>query len=336
MRIGLLGTIGYSLSLIIILITLLGQMPIFPFVLLAYPVSIVIRGIFWFRLGSQTSNMYFKIISVLLLILGFTISTLTLYNRLGYYLETHSLILAVLSRIDEDVLKIIISLWTIYTFAEAIGYISYARFLGIWTIYSGALNLPSAIILAYQFLLIEKSLVLFTEPLSYPIILALSMLLCSALGISYGSYITRIDIALKKPEKKEVDELDKLLERESSTREESDIKQKSRTHYTNSSMVTNPVKAISLQSLPQQYAKTPMIIVEAISRSSEAYCAKCGSTVPVGTKDCPSCGSKLYESRPGLRCPVCGAPLSYSNRITSEHRVCGICFSDLRLRQIGA
>lgn len=329
MRIGLLGTIGYSLSFIIILITLLGQLPNFLFALLAYPVSIAVRGVFWLRLGSQTKNKYFKTLSALLLILGFTISALILYEQL-HYLDMHLLVPAAISHIDEDILKIIVSLWASYTAAEALGYVSYARFLGIWTAYLGALNLPSAIILVYQLLLLENPLVFLLQPLGYMLIIALFMLLCSAVGIIYGSFVTKIDIALKVPEKKEKDELDIFLRRELSLKEDSSADQASRTYHIRSQKSSSSDKDI----LPRQLTQSPLIIVEVISRSGEAFCTRCSTPVPVGTKDCPSCKSKLYESRPGIKCPVCGAPLSYSNRITSDHRVCGICFSDLRLRQV--
>jgi hypothetical protein len=335
MRIGLLGTTGYTLSAIVILM-LLSQLSSFPasqgmpfvfiIVAIAYLAGIVLRGIFWLRLGSQTNHKYFKLLSIIIILLGIIASLLVLSHAYLHYPDLSG------SIINEDIfLKTAISLWAIYTIAEAGGYFSFARFFGIRTAYIGAISLPAVALLIYQ-TLTSEFITFLTQPQSLIPSVSLFILLGSATVTGYSSFLIKIDVAVKKPEKEELDELERLLGggpplRREATPSGSVIDQ---AKGPRSPSVT---RAYSPSSTPSQLAPTAMIVVEVISRSNETFCPNCGSTVPIGSNACPSCGHRLYEPHPGLKCPVCGAPLSYSKRITSDHRVCGICFSDLRLRQ---
>ena len=335
MRIGLLGTTGYILSAIVILM-LLSQLSSFPalkgvsfvFIIaaIAYLAGIVLRGIFWLRLGSQTNHRYFKSLSVLVILLGIIASSFVLYLAYLRYPDLSGPI------INEGIfLKTAISLWAIYTIAEAGGYFSYARFFGIRTAYIGTISLPAVALLIYQ-TLTSESISFLTQPQGLIPSVSLFILLGSAVAISYSSFVIKIDVAVKKPEKEEQDELEKLLVGGPPLRREATLGG-SVIDRAKSPRSPTVIQAYSPSSAPSQLAPSAMIIVEVISRSNEAFCPNCGSTLPIVSNSCPSCGHRLYEPRPGLKCPVCGAPLSYSKRITSDHRVCGICFSDLRLRQ---
>jgi hypothetical protein len=335
MRIGLLGTTGYILSTIVI-VMLLSQLSSFPvpqgvsfvfiIVAIAYIAGIVFRGIFWLRLGSQTNHRYFKSLSILIILLGIIASSLVLYL---IYLHYPDLLGPIFN--EGIFLKTAISLWAIYTIAEAGGYFSYARFFGIRSAYIGAISLLAVALLIYQ-TLTSESIAFLTQPQSLIPSVSLFILLGSAAAISYSSFIIKIDVAVKKAEKEELDELERILGGEPPIRREATS---GGSVMDRAKRPTSPtlIHAYSSSSAPSQLAPSAMIVVEVISRSNEAFCPNCGSTVPIGSNACPSCGHRLYEPRPGLKCPVCGAPLSYSKRITSDHRVCGICFSDLRLRQ---
>ena len=76
--------------------------------------------------------------------------------------------------------------------------------------------------------------------------------------------------------------------------------------------------------------KQPLIKV--VSRANDMVCPHCGSLNPIGSKKCSSCGKKLYKPEdPSKSCPVCGAPLRLSKRISEKLFVCGICFSELEI-----
>ena len=73
-------------------------------------------------------------------------------------------------------------------------------------------------------------------------------------------------------------------------------------------------------------------LVKVISRASDTVCPHCGTLNPIGSKKCSSCGKKFYEpDDPSRSCPVCGAPLKLSKRISEKLFVCGICFSELEI-----
>jgi len=338
MRIGLLGTTGYILSTIVI-IMFLSQLSnllapesvplLFIIAAIAYLVGILLRGIFWLRLGSQTNHKYFKSLSIIIILLGITASSLVLYS---VYLHYPDLLAPTFN--ESIFLKSAILLWAIYTIGEAGGYFSYARFFGIRIAYLGTVSLPAVALLIYQ-TLASESITFLTQPQSLISSASLLMLLGSAAVISYGSFIIKIDVGAKKPEKEEVDELEKLLYGEPPLRREAATRGLVMDHARSSRSPT-AVPAYLPSSTASQTTQSPMIVVEVISKSSEAFCTNCGSAVPIGSNSCPSCGYRLYEPRPGLKCPVCGAPLSYAKKLTSDHRVCGICFSDLRLRQSNA
>jgi len=335
MRIGLIGVTGYTASIIVI-VTLLLQLTnffipeslIFVFIIIsvAYLVSIVLRGAFWLKLGLQTNHKYFKSLSILIITLGITASALVTYLVYENYQA-----FTFLPMFESIFLKGAISLWVIYTAAEAVGYLSYAHFFSIRIGYLGMMSLPAAALLVYQLFISEPAGFL-THPQSPVLFASMLMLLGSAATISYASFIVKIDVAVKKQEKEELDELEMLLGGRASLSRGAET---GKTIVNQARISRGP--ATDQVYLPRptfvQAAQTTMIVVDVVSRSSEALCPNCGSSVPLGTNSCPSCGSHLYEPRPGLKCPVCGAPLSYSRRVASNHRVCGICFSDLRLRQ---
>jgi len=73
-------------------------------------------------------------------------------------------------------------------------------------------------------------------------------------------------------------------------------------------------------------------LVKVVSRANDMVCPHCGSLNPMGSKKCSSCGKKLYKpDDPSRSCPVCGAPLKLSRRISEKLFVCGICFSELEI-----
>jgi len=73
-------------------------------------------------------------------------------------------------------------------------------------------------------------------------------------------------------------------------------------------------------------------LIKVVSRANDMVCPHCGSLNPIGSKKCSNCGKKLYEPEdPSKSCPVCGAPLRLSKRISEKLFVCGICFSELEI-----
>jgi len=73
-------------------------------------------------------------------------------------------------------------------------------------------------------------------------------------------------------------------------------------------------------------------LIKVVSRANDMVCPHCGSLNPIGSKKCSSCGKKLYKPEdPSKSCPVCGAPLRLSKRISEKLFVCGICFSELEI-----
>jgi len=81
---------------------------------------------------------------------------------------------------------------------------------------------------------------------------------------------------------------------------------------------------------PKKAEKKPLI--EVVSRATDMVCPHCGSLNKLGSDKCANCGKSFYKPEdPSRSCPVCGAPLSLSQRISEELFVCGICFSELRV-----
>ena len=73
-------------------------------------------------------------------------------------------------------------------------------------------------------------------------------------------------------------------------------------------------------------------LVKIVSKANDMVCPHCGSLNPIGSEKCSSCGKKFYKpDDPSRSCPVCGAPLKLSRRISEKLFVCGICFSELEI-----
>jgi len=97
-----------------------------------------------------------------------------------------------------------------------------------------------------------------------------------------------------------------------------------------SSEVAEVVEEKPVAEAVEEEEKQPLIKV--VSRASDMVCPHCGSLNPIGSKKCSSCGKKLYKPEdPSKSCPVCGAPLRLSKRISEKLFVCGICFSELEI-----
>ncbi len=322
MRIGLLGAIGYAASLLLLFFILFNRLLNYPIVTFIYPVSIGLRSVFWRRIGFHTKHAYFTALSILLSIFGGLISLIIILYLLDVFFKV-----TVLPLSQYNLLIIIISLWAVYSVAEIVGYISYARLFNIRSAYLGALGLLTILIIVYQAIVLESSNAFLIQPLNTLASYSLIFLAASLIAMSYSSFILKIDIAVKKPEREEIDELEKLLAMELSNAERTAKPSIELSSYFEKKEVTH-----HRVDSPQKLKYSPIIIVEVISRSNEVFCHKCGAVMQVGSNICSSCGARLYEFRPGLKCPVCRAPISYSKRISSNHRVCSICFSDLRLR----
>jgi len=74
----------------------------------------------------------------------------------------------------------------------------------------------------------------------------------------------------------------------------------------------------------------PLVMI--VSKANYMVCPHCGSLNPIGSEKCSSCGKRFYKpDDPSRSCPVCGAPLKLSKRISEELFVCGICFSELEI-----
>lgn len=83
---------------------------------------------------------------------------------------------------------------------------------------------------------------------------------------------------------------------------------------------------------PPPTKKVERRLVEIVSKASDMVCPHCGSLNPLGSTKCQGCGRQLFTPEPPSRsCPICGAPLTLSQRISGDLFVCGICFSELRI-----
>ncbi len=81
---------------------------------------------------------------------------------------------------------------------------------------------------------------------------------------------------------------------------------------------------------PAEAAEKPP--VEVVTTGQDMVCPHCGALNPLNSTKCSKCKKKLYELREGeLTCPVCGAPLRLSKKITEDLFACGLCFSELRI-----
>lgn len=76
------------------------------------------------------------------------------------------------------------------------------------------------------------------------------------------------------------------------------------------------------------------VAVRVLTASQDMVCRSCGNLMPIGSKTCNNCGSRLYEERIGVKCPVCRAPLSYATKTSGDKLVCGICFSELAVERM--
>jgi len=74
--------------------------------------------------------------------------------------------------------------------------------------------------------------------------------------------------------------------------------------------------------------------LEVVNEGTEMICPHCAASNLLGSKICTNCGNKLYEDKPGPRCPVCNAPIHYATRTSPTTLVCGLCFSDLKLVKV--
>ncbi|HDJ66958.1 MAG TPA: zinc ribbon domain-containing protein [Nitrososphaeria archaeon] len=88
----------------------------------------------------------------------------------------------------------------------------------------------------------------------------------------------------------------------------------------------------TVEEKPAAVEEVKQPLVKVISRANDMVCPHCGSLNPIGSVKCSNCKKKFYEpDDPSKSCPVCGAPLKLSKRISEKLFVCGICFSELEI-----
>jgi len=72
--------------------------------------------------------------------------------------------------------------------------------------------------------------------------------------------------------------------------------------------------------------------IEVITRGQDIVCPNCGELNKLGSTKCVKCKKPFYKlEKEEPTCPVCGAPLRMSKRISDERFVCGLCFSELKI-----
>jgi len=72
--------------------------------------------------------------------------------------------------------------------------------------------------------------------------------------------------------------------------------------------------------------------IEVITRGQDIVCPNCGELNKLGSTECVRCKKPFYKlEKEEPTCPVCGAPLRMSRKISDERFVCGLCFSELKI-----
>ena len=75
-------------------------------------------------------------------------------------------------------------------------------------------------------------------------------------------------------------------------------------------------------------------VIEVVNKGQDMVCPHCGALNPLKSTKCAKCKKKLYTLKEGEpSCPICGAPLRLSKRISEDLFTCGLCFSELRIPQ---
>ena len=319
MALSKLGGVGYLLSAFIAIV--LALTPSFFFlasllsiVLFAHPVSIVLRFLGWRRVGKLIEHRYIGIQPYPFIAIGLAYFGLLISGFSGSILDGSPYIVA--------------SLWAAYSLLEAGGYVTLAR-SGIKPFYVSLLNIPAVgLILASLSFLDLGALISDGAPAETLVLgmltAGLAILAASALSSSYallrwGAISPRLE---RRPAYAE-------LETMAPTREQAPVEA-----YVATRAPPRPARV--RQERPPAPRNTAVqrrrgIAIQVLSRGEAMSCRRCGSFSPIGSHHCSTCGSSLYEDAPGLKCPVCGAPLSIATKLSPEHRVCGVCFSDLRL-----
>lgn len=310
-----LGGVGYLLSAATAVILSLVSSP--PFLapllfvpLLIHPASIVLRFLGWRRIGGLIERRYVRILPLPLLAIGLAYFAILASGAIGATVLIPHYGAA--------------SIWAAYSLLEGGGYLSLAR-SGVRPLYVATLNIPGVTLILTALLYIDPAFTpggnvemgLFSLNLLRA---GLAYLAASALAVSYTLLRREAMLGLREP-RPTYAELEAIVPTRASPQRAP-------------AEVTAAPPRRARQPSPQRGVGVPAggrIVVHVISRGEAMSCRRCGSFSPLGSSRCTVCGALFYQEKPGLKCPVCGAPLSLATKLSPTHRVCGICFSDLGL-----
>ena len=300
MRFRTLGFSGYLLSaFIVLLLAVLPQVVLYFFLLIPpYLISIILRFFAWRDLGKAVEDRLFKVISLMVLLLGvlFIISiALLVAEVLGF--------------------SFFIIPWVVYSFFEIVGYVFLGR-RGSRLAYVGVVSIPAVLGLAYLLAVTTATETLVALPL---VRIFLILLTASAFTVAFafrrfkpiaGRYATplqavRRDTLSTYPEEEYVESIHEDMPEVQYVKKETTVQRRA--------------------------AGGKTLRIEVISKSGDMVCRLCGGLNPIDAKVCSSCGRKPYLDGPGAKCPVCKAPLVYATRLDVDRLLCGVCFSELQI-----